>query len=120
MDARVTTAITIMRQLARNRLLISALSRRLNISPGRLWQLFRKDTGQSPMQYLKGLRMRKAGKLLQSTFLSVKEIAFLSGASDVSHFVRDFKKWFGVTPGEFRARGPLPSKHPMRNRKSRE
>lgn len=55
------------------------------------------------MQYLKDLRMGEADKLLRTTFLSVKEIAFLVGARDLSHFVRAFKKDHGVTPTEFRA-----------------
>jgi AraC-like DNA-binding protein len=46
--------------------------------------------------------MREAEKLLRNTFLSVKEIGFLSGWTDLSHFVRGFKKQHGVTPSEFR------------------
>jgi len=81
---------------------VDSLANRVRLSPSRLSQLFKAETGMSPMQYLRTLRMRQAEDLLQTTFLSVKEIAFLSGASDVSHFVRDFKRHFGLTPSEFR------------------
>ena len=82
---------------------ISALSKNVNLTPARLRELFKKETGRSPMQYLKDLRLREAEKLIGSTFLSIKEVAVLTGASDVSHFVRDFKTRYGSTPSEFRA-----------------
>jgi len=56
------------------------------------------------MLYLRELRMQRAQHLLASTFLSVKEIAFVSGINDVSTFVRTFKRRYGVTPSEFRGR----------------
>jgi len=104
MDLRVAAAISMMQQLKDGNLSIVDLSKKVNLSPSRLWQLFRKETGQSPKQYLKTMRMQRARKLLEETFLSIKEIAFLSGSTDISHFVRDFKKGCGVTPKEFRSK----------------
>jgi AraC family transcriptional activator of pobA len=46
--------------------------------------------------------MQNAERLLRTTFFSIKEITFLSGEKDVSHFVRYFKKRYGLTPREFR------------------
>jgi AraC-like DNA-binding protein len=48
--------------------------------------------------------MRKAKKLLEFTFLNVKEVMNRVGAYDASHFVRDFKRTYGVTPAQYRAR----------------
>ena len=48
--------------------------------------------------------MQRAEQLLRRTFLSIKEVTFRSGMRDISHFVREFKKHYGVTPTEFRAR----------------
>src|SRR5882724_9585079 len=104
MDARVERAIIVLHRSLRNQLSMCALSRSVNLSPSRLRQLFKLDTGRSPLQYLKELRVQHAEGLLRSTFLSVKEVAFVSGLKDISHFVRDFKKRHGVTPSEFRIR----------------
>ena len=52
--------------------------------------------------------MQRAEKLLRTTFLSIKEVAFLSGMVDVSHFVRDFKKQYGSTPRQFRGQNGSP------------
>ena len=46
--------------------------------------------------------MQAAKELLETTFLSVKEIVALAGFNDESHFVRNFKKLYGVTPSEHR------------------
>ncbi len=104
MDARVEKVITTMLRRKADDVSVGSLSRSVNLTPARLWQLFKEETGRSPMQYLKALRMQQAEKLLRTTFLSIKEVAFLSRARDLSHFVRDFKKEYGFTPSEFRAR----------------
>lgn len=48
--------------------------------------------------------MRRAQELLETTFLSVKEIMAKVGVTDESHFVRDFKRFHGCTPAQYRAR----------------
>jgi transcriptional regulator GlxA family with amidase domain len=104
MDARVEVTIKMMHRSMADRVSLTLLSRSVNLSPGRLRELFKKETGRSPMQYLRGLRMQRAEHLLRSTFLSVKQVAFASGVKHVSSFVSDFKKRHGLTPSEFRAR----------------
>ena len=92
-----------MHQLVSNDIPIAVVSRRVNLSPTRLRQLFAQSLGRSPAQYLKDLRMQRAARLLRTTFFSVKQITHLVGINDVSHFVRDFKKRYGLTPTEFRS-----------------
>ena len=55
-----------------------------------------------PIQYLKVLRIERAKYLLETSFLSVKEIAHIVGVNDESHFVRDFKKTYGAPPTPYR------------------
>jgi|SRR5260370_9752257 len=110
MDVRVTAVMAVMRKSIGTELSVDVLSRKVNISPGRLRQLFKRETGQSPMQFLRKMRLQQVEQLLGSTYLSIKEIAFLSGFKDVSHFVRDFKKQHGVTPSTFRQLGKASTK----------
>ena len=56
-----------------------------------------------PIRYLRLLRMERAKDLLESSFLSVKEIAFQVGVNDESHFVRDFKSTYGFSPALYRS-----------------
>lgn len=48
--------------------------------------------------------MERARYLLETSFLSVKEIAHSVGLNDESHFVRDFKKTYSVSPTLYRLR----------------
>ena len=46
--------------------------------------------------------MERAKYLLETGFLSIKEITYSVGLSDESHFVRDFKKAYGIAPTNYR------------------
>ncbi len=74
----------------------------VNLSVPHLRRVFKAETGESFARYFKALRMRKAKELLATTFLGVKQIALKTGFGDVSHFVRDFKKDYGITLTEYR------------------
>jgi AraC family transcriptional regulator of arabinose operon len=97
MDARVATVLGKFQQSMGKEISISALAKTVNLTPARLRQLFRQETGRPPTQYFRELRMERSEELLRSTFLTVKEVASLSGVGDVSHFVRQFKKKHGAT-----------------------
>ena len=74
----------------------------VNLSVWRLCHIFRAEVGMPPIQYLKQLRIERAKNLLETSFLSVKEITHIVGLNDESHFVRDFKKTYGVPPTLYR------------------
>jgi len=80
----------------------AALAALVDLSPSRFRHLFKHETGSSPAQYLKELRLRNAELLLRTTFLSVKEIVKQVGLSSNSHFVSDFRKRYGLTPTVYR------------------
>lgn len=67
-----------------------------------LGQLFKKETGQSYVQYFHSLRMQKAKSLLLNSHLKIHEIALQVGYSDVNYFYRVFKKYVGISPSEVR------------------
>lgn len=52
--------------------------------------------------YIRKLRIEKAGHLLSESKHSLSEIAYLTGFSDQSHFNRIFKKYTGLNPKEYR------------------
>ncbi|MCX6183154.1 MAG: AraC family transcriptional regulator [Bacteroidetes bacterium] len=57
---------------------------------------------QSFKQYLNNIRMTEAKRLLKESTLSISEIAYSVGYSNVSHFNRVFKTESGISPGDFR------------------
>jgi AraC-like DNA-binding protein len=74
----------------------------VHLSESRFRHLFKQETGTTSGQYLRELRFRKAEVMLRTTFLSLKEIAEEVGLVSLSHFMRDFRKRYGMTPGEYR------------------
>jgi AraC-like DNA-binding protein len=81
----------------------------VRLSPSRLRHLFKSQTGEAPMRYLKLRRLQEAARLLRTTTLSVKEIMHRVGIADSSHFAHEFKRLFGVPPTEYRMMREQPS-----------
>jgi transcriptional regulator GlxA family with amidase domain len=60
------------------------------------------------MTYLTRYRIQRAQQLLDTTDLSITEIALETGFSEISHFTRTFKRGVGVSPHAYR-RGQRPT-----------
>lgn len=103
LDTRVEKIIQMMRDDVGGELSLAEFAQSVNLSVWRLCHIFKSDTGMPPIRYLRLLRMEKAKDLLESSFLSVKEIAFQVGMNDESHFVRDFKSTYGFSPALYRS-----------------
>jgi transcriptional regulator GlxA family with amidase domain len=103
-DQRVEKVLQVMRDDLSAELSLAGLAHSVNLSVWRLSHIFRSEVGMSPIQYLRILRIEKARHLLETSFLSVKEITHLVGLKDESHFVRDFKKAYGMSPTPYRVR----------------
>src|SRR5713226_8970016 len=102
MDQRVQKIITLMEQGFDHQLSINDLAKAVNLSPWRLYHIFKSETNVAPLHYLKAIRMEQAKRLLETTFLSVKQVMIEVGVRDESHFVRDFKSAYGVSRARFR------------------
>ncbi len=72
------------------------------LNPGYFSSVFHQFTGKTYKKYLTELKMNYAKKLLLSGNLSVTEICYNSGYNTLSHFLREFKKYYGTTPAEMR------------------
>src|SRR3954447_20533868 len=92
-----------MRADVRGELSLAEFAQSVNLSVWRLCHIFKSDVGMPPIRYLRLLRMERAKDLLESSFLSVKEIAYQVGLNDESHFVRDFKSTYGYSPALYRS-----------------
>jgi len=76
----------------------------VHLSPTYLARLVRRETGQTFIELLNERRIALAKELLMHTDLSIKEIAFRSGFSDLVYFGRRFRKIEGCSPTQARAR----------------
>ena len=73
-----------------------------NLSESHYRSLFKNETGYAPMDYFIRLRIHKACQLLDTTGLSVKEIARLTGYEDALYFSRAFKTVVELSPAKYR------------------
>ncbi len=62
---------------------------------------------QSPNLYLNQYRLTKSAELLRETTMSITEIALSTGFSGASYYAETFRKWAGISPGEFRKNSKL-------------
>ncbi|MCZ7645100.1 MAG: helix-turn-helix transcriptional regulator [Planctomycetota bacterium] len=80
------------------------LAERAYLSPEYFSKVFKRLTGQTPIEFINALRLDKAKQLLADPALPVTEIAFRTGFHDANYFTRQFKKAEGVSPALWRRR----------------
>jgi len=84
------------------KLLATEMAQWVRLSPSRFAHLFKAEIGTTPASYLKAVRLQTGRELLETTFLSIKEITSKVGFTQTSQFVRDFKKRYSLTPTQYR------------------
>ncbi|MCU6794667.1 AraC family transcriptional regulator [Paenibacillus sp. WQ 127069] len=80
---------------------IEQMAQSLGYHRTHLSKMFKQHTGMSPMNFLLKIRMERARLLLQDT-LTVEQVASSVGFGDALYFSKQFKKWFGRSPSEYR------------------
>ena len=79
------------------------------LSRSHFHSLFKKETGQTFVQYLNSLRCDKAGKLLITTDDTILDISLKTGFNNLSHFCHTFKDIVGMPPAKYREQtGQIP------------
>jgi AraC-like DNA-binding protein len=83
---------------------LAALAAAADLSRFHFLRTFQHTIGMSPHQYLLTLRMRRVATRLLKTPEAVSAIALDAGFNDLSTFNRRFRRLFGVSPLQYRAR----------------
>lgn len=81
---------------------LQEVARFVHLTPNHFSEAFKKETGQTYIEFVTRERMRKAADVLQSTQMKISEVAGAVGYEDIKYFSQQFKKHFGRTPSEFR------------------
>ncbi|MBT9386327.1 AraC family transcriptional regulator [Pseudooceanicola sp. CBS1P-1] len=72
------------------------------LSPSHFTRAFKLSTGMPPYRWITQRRIERARDLLDSSRLSLQEIALTCGFLDQSHFTRAFTRTVGTSPGRWR------------------
>ena len=97
-----------MRENAHLRLSIDDLARHAATSPRTFARRFREQIGTTPLQWLITARVRRAQELLETTLLSLDEIATSAGFDGAPSLRDRFRQTVGVTPKAYRRSLSLP------------
>lgn len=81
--------------------LIKNLSKEANMSITKLQRLFRQVFGDSIFSYYQTFRIKEAARLLREEKLSVSEVGYQLGFTNLSHFSRVFAEHIGVKPKQY-------------------
>lgn len=80
---------------------VEDLGRDIGMSRMQLYRKLKALTGQSPNEFIRTIRLKRAAQLLEQKQLTVAEVTYEVGFNDLQYFRECFKKQFGVTPSEY-------------------
>jgi signal transduction histidine kinase/ligand-binding sensor domain-containing protein/DNA-binding response OmpR family regulator len=87
---------------------VEELSKIVGLSRTHLYRKIREITNQSPVEFIRNLRLEKAARLLKENKFYVSEVAYMAGFTEMSYFRKIFKEFYGMTPSDY-ASGVGPS-----------
>lgn len=80
------------------------IAKKLNLSYSWFRRIFKQYTGLSPAQYLLEIKIQKSKEMLNSSSMTIKEIAYALNFQNVSYFVTFFKTRTGIPPSDYRSK----------------
>ncbi|WP_127585653.1 AraC family transcriptional regulator [Paenibacillus koleovorans] len=81
---------------------LNELSEKMGISYSQLRRRFQGETGENLLAYINKLRIEEAKRLLRQTTIAIADIAISLGYNNEQSLNRFFKKFEGITPGDYR------------------
>ncbi|MRW92535.1 helix-turn-helix domain-containing protein [Duganella sp. FT80W] len=100
--AQISRAIRWIREHHAEPFHIEELAGRIGMSATSFHRHFRRVTSLSPIQFQKQIRLQQARTLLLSSSQDVASIGFAVGYDSPSQFSREYRRLFGVAPGQHR------------------
>jgi transcriptional regulator GlxA family with amidase domain len=122
-EARIEMAVELMEKNLTRKISREEITKATGLSYSHFSNLFHRQTGHSPMEYLSHLRIQKAKVLLEDLRLSIKEVSTLCGFDDPYYFSKVFTHLEGRSPTQYReilaGNGVTPKVHRKTSSKSR-
>ncbi|MBD5524145.1 MAG: AraC family transcriptional regulator [Lachnospiraceae bacterium] len=105
LDKRIESVKTVLTYIKDNyqyKIYIADLAKQVNLNEQYFCRLFKKAIGRSPMEYINEYRIMQTRRLLEESDLSVTEICLECGYNNLGNFLREFRKYTGTTPAQYR------------------
>ncbi|TBL75690.1 response regulator transcription factor [Paenibacillus thalictri] len=81
---------------------LQQVSELVNMNASYVSAFFKKKTGINFSDYVQKVKMEKAAELLRGSHHKAYEVSELVGYVNAKNFIRSFKQYFGVTPGQYK------------------
>lgn len=98
---RIAYVVKYIRDNLSDNLTIDQLADKVYLSPSHFHKLFKNTLGESPVTFLIKERINLAKKMIRRENYTIAEVAERVGFNNVSYFNRQFKKYEGVSPGQY-------------------
>jgi AraC-like DNA-binding protein len=103
-DPPVYAAVTLLHEDCAQQWTLDVLAKRVGLSRTGFAERFRDAVGDTPLQYLRTIRMQHAVRLLGDTSQTMEQVASAVGYHDAFSFSKVFKRTVGLSPRDFRRR----------------
>lgn len=113
-DGQVGQVVSMMHENCSRPWTLEELAEEAGLSRTTLAERFRDAMGDTPLHYLRTLRMQRAMRLLSESERNLESIASEVGYQDAFSFSKVFKRTVGVSPRDFRQRDGSEKRHPWR------
>ncbi|TYA84172.1 hybrid sensor histidine kinase/response regulator transcription factor [Seonamhaeicola marinus] len=80
---------------------IDELARDMNTSRSTFFRKLKKLTGQSPNDFMRLVRLKRAAQLLEQNKFTIAQVSYMVGFSNPNYFGKCFRKFFGDTPSNY-------------------
>lgn len=94
----VSEVIRYVRERMSEPLTVADMAHQARMSPSALTNVFAEATGMGPYQFVKRMRLDRASALLMQEDMNVSEVSRQVGYTSLSHFINEFKRYYGSTP----------------------
>ncbi len=105
----VLDAVRIINEQFYEHISLQSVAQQLHVTPQHLSTTFSRQMGISFSSYLRDKRLKYAAELLKNQPTTTTEICYRCGYENLSHFIRSFKRKYGISPGNYEKR------HAMKN-----
>jgi AraC-like DNA-binding protein len=84
---------------------IASLAKEAGMSEPKMRKLFKQTFGKGVFEYYQSMRMQEAARLLKDKRLTVSEVGYQLGFTNLSHFSRVFEQYIGMKPKKYSVTG---------------
>ena len=90
--------------LTDSQLSVADLSKQMGMSRSSLYSKVLELTGQTPVEYIRSVKLDKAALLLEKSDMNIAQVAYSVGFATPNYFSKSFKAKFNMLPSEYIAR----------------